>query len=223
MYDIVFISYNESNADDNWLKLKSRFPFTKRVHGVKGIHQAHIAAAKKCYTDMVWIVDGDAEILDTFNFDYTTKDLDYVHVWRSQNPVNDLVYGNGGVKLFPRLLTINMDTSKPDMTTSISTKFKKMEETSNINTFNTDPFNTWKSAFRECCKLASKVIDRQKTDETDERLLAWCTKGKDRLHGEYAISGAAAGARYGAANQGDIAALKMINDFKWLEEKFNGK
>ena len=227
MYDIVFISYNESNADDNWRKLKSRFPFAKRVHGVKGIHQAHIAAAKKCYTDMIWIVDGDAEILDTFNFDYATKDLDYVHVWRSQNPVNDLVYGNGGVKLFPRLLTIDMDTSKPDMTTSISTKFKKMEEISNINTFNTDPFNTWKSAFRECCKLASKVIDRQKTDETDERLLAWCTRGKDRLYGEYSILGAVAGARYGTANQGDIAALKMINDFIWLDEKFkkgyNGK
>jgi hypothetical protein len=220
MYDIVFISYNESNADDNWLKLKSRFPFAKRVHGVKGIHQAHIAAAKKCYTDMIWIVDGDAEILDAFNFDYVTNDLDYVHVWRSQNPVNDLVYGNGGVKLFPRLLTLNMDTSKPDMTTSISTKFKKMEEISNVNTFNTDPFNTWKSAFRECCKLSSKVIDRQKTDETNERLLAWCTKGKDRPHGEYAISGAAAGARYGTANQGDIDALKKINDFLWLDEQF---
>jgi hypothetical protein len=223
MYDIVFISYQELNADDNWTLLKSRFPFARRIHGVRGIHQAHIAAAKKCFTDMIWIVDGDAEILDTFNFDYITKDIDYVHVWRSQNPVNDLVYGNGGVKLFPRLLTVNMDTSKPDMTTSISTKFKKMEEISNINTFNTDPFNTWKSAFRECCKLSSKVIDRQKTDETDERLLAWCTKGKDRQYGEYAILGARAGTIYGTANQGDIAALKMINDFNWLEEKFNGE
>jgi hypothetical protein len=220
MYDIVFISYNESNADVNWLRLKSRFPFAKRVHSIKGIHQAHIAAAKKCYTDMVWIVDGDAEILDTFNFDYVTNDLDYVHVWRSQNPVNDLVYGNGGVKLFPRLLTINMDTSKPDMTTSISTKFKKMEEISNINTFNTDPFNTWKSAFRECCKLASKVIDRQKTDETDERLLAWCTKGTDRLYGEESMAGAKYGAKYGAINAGNIDALKKINDFDWLKEQY---
>ena len=220
MYDIVFISYQESNADDNWLKLKSRFPFAKRVHGVKGIHQAHIAAAKKCCTDMIWIVDGDAEILDTFNFDYATKDLDYVHVWRSQNPVNDLVYGNGGVKLFPRLLTINMDTSKPDMTTSISTKFKKMEEISNINTFNTDPFNTWKSAFRECCKLSSKIIDRQKNTETDTRLHTWCTVGKDKPLGEFAIKGARAGMVYGTENRENIDALKMINDFDWLKEQY---
>lgn len=92
MYDIVFISYQEPNADENYAKLKERFPTTKRVHGVKGIHQAHIAAAKKCFTKMLWIVDGDAEILD--DFDYTVDDynLDTVHVWRSQNPVNGLIY-----------------------------------------------------------------------------------------------------------------------------------
>ncbi len=59
MFDIVFISYNEPNAESNWLKLKNRFPMTKRVHGVKGIHNAHIIAAKKCFTKMIWVVDGD--------------------------------------------------------------------------------------------------------------------------------------------------------------------
>lgn len=223
MYDIAFISYQEVNADENWTRLKSRFPFSKRVHGVKGIHQAHIVAASYCLTDMFWIVDGDAEILDSFDFEYKTKDTDYVHVWRSQNPVNDLIYGNGGVKLFPRQMTIDMDTSKPDMTTSISSKFRKMDEISNVTAFNTTPFNTWKSAFRECCKLASKVIDRQKTDETDERLIAWCTKGQGRKYGEESIAGARAGTLYGRENAGNIEALKMINDFSWLEEQYNGK
>ena len=161
MYDIVFISYQEPNADSNWKLLKRRFPFARRVHGVKGIHQAHIAAAKKCFTNMLWVVDGDAMVLDSFNFDYVPQDPEYVFVWRSKNPVNDLEYGNGGIKLLPRLMTLNMDTSKPDMTTSISTKFKPVKIVSNITTFNTDPFNAWKSAFRECCNLSSTVIDRQ--------------------------------------------------------------
>ena len=52
MYDMVFISYQEPNADENWDKLKSRFPLARRVHGVKGIHQAHIEAAKKSHTHM---------------------------------------------------------------------------------------------------------------------------------------------------------------------------
>lgn len=220
MYDIVFISYKEPNADENWNRLKSRFPFAKRVHGVKGIHQAHIRAASICFTDMIWVVDGDAQVLDNFNFDYEPFDLEYVYVWRSRNPINDLEYGNGGLKLLPRNMTLNMDTSKPDMTTSISTKFKPVFEVSNITAFNSDPFNTWKSAFRECCKLSSKIIDRQKSDESNERLKIWCTVGKDRLYGEYAISGARLGTSYGETSKGNLEELKKINDFDWLKNIF---
>jgi hypothetical protein len=196
----------------------------KRIHGVKGIHQAHIAAAKKCFTKMFWIVDGDAMIMDDFNFDYEvpSHQQDHVHVWRSKNPVNDLVYGYGGIKLFPRRMTIHMDTNKPDMTTSITGKFKAMPQLSNVTAFNTGPFETWKSAFRECTKLASKIIDRQKNEETENRLHIWQTVGKDRPYGEFALRGAQAGSAYGKASQGDIEALKKINDFEWLLEKFNG-
>jgi hypothetical protein len=223
-YDIVFISYQEPLADVYYKYLTYRFPRAKRVHGIKGIHQAHIEAAKLCETDMVWIVDGDALITKDFKFDYQVAqwDKEVVHVWRSVNPINDLVYGYGGVKLFPRMLAINMDTSKPDMTTSISSKFKAVQEISNTTGFNTDPFNTWKSAFRECTKLSSKVIDRQKDDETQQRLQTWCTKGKDRPFGEYAILGATAGKQYGIDNVGNIEALKKINDFDWLKEQFDG-
>ena len=223
-YDIVFISYQEPNADENYARLQERFPNAKRVHGVKGIHQAHIEGAKLCNTDMVWIVDGDAEIVDDFNFDYQVPrwQHDHVHVWRSKNPINGLVYGYGGVKLFPRQLTIDMDTSKPDMTTSISGKFKAIKHISNVTAFNTDPFNTWKSAFRECCKLASKVIDRQKDDETDQRLKIWTSVGKNKPYGEYALMGARAGMSYGLSNKGNIDALKKINDFDWLKDWFNG-
>lgn len=220
MYDIVFISYNEPNADENWQRLQARFPLAKRIHGVKGIHQAHIAAAKKCYTNMFWVVDGDAVILDSFDFSYKTRLLDTVYVWRSRNPINDLEYGNGGVKLLPRHMTINMDTTKPDMTTSISTKFKAVLEVSNITAFNSDPFNTWKSAFRECVKLSSRIIDRQVTDETSKRLDAWCSLGADKPHGEYAIKGAIAGSKYGIQHKHNISALKKINDFDWLASEF---
>ena len=224
-YDIVFISYQEPNADEYYKYLTDRFPKARRVHGVKGIHQAHIEAARLCETDMFWIVDGDALIDSKFKFNYQVArwDQDTVHVWRSVNPINDLVYGYGGVKLFPTELTLNMDTSKPDMTTSISNKFRAVQEISNTTAFNTDPFNTWKSAFRECAKLSSKIIDRQKDDETQERLNVWCTKGKDRPFGNYAITGAKMGALYGARYQNDKNMLKKINDFDWLKEQFDAR
>jgi hypothetical protein len=217
------VTYNEPNAEENWTNLKKRFPRAKRVDGVKGIHNAHVAAAKLANTKMVWIVDGDAVIAKNFNFDYIVhpNKMDWVYVWRSKNPINDLEYGFGGIKLFPRDLTINMDMSKPDMTTSISTKYKPIFEVSNITSFNTDPFSTWRSAFRECCKLASKVIDRQNDEETLGRLDTWCTVGEDRPYGNYAIAGAIQGRAYGTLNKGHLGALTKINNFEWLKERFN--
>lgn len=223
MYDIVFISYSEPNAEVNWERLKKRFPLAKRVKDVKGIHQAHIAAAKKCFTKMFWVVDGDAEVATDFDFDHEVGeyDLDVVHVWRSRNPINDLEYGYGGVKLLPRKLTIDMDVNRSDMTTSISDKFKVMEQVSNITAFNTDPFNTWKSAFRECVKLAARVIDGQVDAETEHRLMTWCTYADKRQFNDWAFLGAEDGKMYGLQNAGNIDALNKINNFEWLHEFFS--
>lgn len=220
MFDIIFISYNEANADENFAKLKQRFPLSKRVHGVKGIHQAHIAAAKKSFTKMFWVVDADAQVLENFKFDFKPDNQEAVYVWRSQNPINGLEYGYGGIKLLPKKLTLEMDTTKPDMTTSISKDFYAMSEISNVTAFNTDPYSTWRSAFRECVKLSSKIIDGQISKETEERLYAWYTLGKDKPYGEYAIAGALAGNLYGQENAANLAALSLINDFDWLKSQF---
>lgn len=223
LFDVVFISYNESNAEENYTKLLKKIPNAKRVHGVKGIHNAHREAAKLVSTNMFWIVDGDADICDDFNFDYQVPKWEFttVFVWRSLNSVNDLVYGYGGVKLFPTELTLNMDTTTADMTTSISKNFKPMEQISNITVFNTDPFSTWKSAFRECVKLSSKIIDRQKNTETESRLHSWKTLGIEKPYGEYSLKGAAMGEQFGIKYKGDKEQLKKINDFDWLYEVFN--
>jgi hypothetical protein len=223
MYDVIFISYNEAEADTNWNELKRKVPWAIRVHGVKGIHQAHIQADKQAFTPMIWIIDADAQIVDDFDFGYVTtrNNRDAVHVWRGCNPINDLEYGNGGVKLFPRLATVNMDTTTTDMTTSISNKFIPMDQVSNVTAFNVDEFSTWRSAFRECTKLSSKVIDRQNNEETENRLRVWQTVGADRLFGKYAIAGALAGTIYGKENNNNAIALKNINDFDWLKERFD--
>jgi hypothetical protein len=217
MYDIIFISYDESNADENFTRLKERFPLAKRVHGVRGIHNAHIAAAKKSFTKMFWVVDADAIILDNFNFDYTAPDwdLESVHVWRSCNPVNGLEYGYGGVKLLPKKLTMALDTTTIDMTTSISKNFNVMEVISNITAFNTDAYSTWRSAFRECVKLSVNG-----DSESKERLSTWCVLNDDIPYGFYAYLGALAGQSYGEKNASNKEALSKINDFNWLQDRW---
>ena len=219
MYDIVFISYQEPNAQHRYSILKQRFPYAKRIHGVKGIHQAHIEAAKISATDMFWAVDADAIIVEDFDFSYIPKveQQEWVHVWHSKNPLNDLTYGYGGVKLLPRQLTLDMDTTSSDMTTSISSNLKVIEEVSNISAFNIDEFSTWRSAFRECAKLASKSIDRQNKEETNERLKTWTTYASGDYSGD-ALRGARDGMRFGLSSSSN---LNLINDFDWLKEKYN--
>ena len=66
-------------------------------------------------------------------------------------------------------------------------------------------------------KLSSKIIHRQKSEETNKRLKIWTSEGGDRPFGEYAIKGARAGVAFGNAG----IDLHLINDFTWLEEKYN--
>lgn len=223
LFDIVFISYHEPDADLHYKMLTERVGRNVyRVDGVKGIHNAHKQAASLVSTEMFWVVDADAVIVDNFNFDYQVIRHNYntVYVWRSSNPINNLEYGYGGVKLLPTKETLNMDMNSADMTTSISPKFQAVPALSNITAFNTNPFNTWRSAFRECCKLASKSIDRQDDEETTERLDAWCKLNSEAQYGNYGYLGALAGRKYGQENAGNLPALSKINDFDWLKEQF---
>lgn len=221
-YDVVFLSYDESNSDKNFELLKNKAPNAKRVHGVKGIHQAHYEAAKLCESDYFWVVDADAIIVDNFVFEYKIDfySPETVRVWRSKNSVNDLIYGNGGVKLLPRMATLRMNMNSPDMTTSISKRYEPVMFVSNITEFNTDSFRSWRSAFRECVKLSSQVINNQNANESLDRLNTWCTVGIDKPYGKYVIDGANSGREYGTKNKNDIVALRKINDFTWLKEQY---
>jgi hypothetical protein len=222
MYDIIFISYDEENADDNYTRLKKRFPLAKRVHGIKGIQEAHRAAAKKAFTNKFWVVDGDAIIVHEFDFSFECIDPinDPVYVWRAINGVNGLEYGNGGVKLLPRQKVLDLPTVEMDFTTKIADVFYPMTQVSNESDFHLTPLSAWRAAFRECVKLASKSIVGQVDNETEERLRIWKTSLGAR-NGEKCIAGAIAGEQYALDNINNSQALAKINDYDWLTEKFN--
>jgi hypothetical protein len=221
-YEVFFLSYNEPNADENFKRLLTKMPLAQRIAGIKGIFNAHYAAAVKSTKPFFWVVDADAEIVDNFSFNYVAPpwDFDVTHIWKSKNPVNDLVYGNGGVKLIPRHLLLGADKTSVDIATSISNNIKVVDEISNINNFAVDEYSAWRSAFRECVKLSSRIIHGQVDEESKERLNTWCTVGADRLFGQVVIDGALAGRKYGQENAADTAALSKINDFEWLQGQF---
>lgn len=210
-FDVIFISYNEPSAENNWQRLLTKCPTAKRVNGIKGILNAHKAAAELSTTDMFWVVDADAYIVDNFEFNSFIYDRNTTYIWHSRNPVNGLEYGYGGVKLFPRAKLLNNTDMLVDVSTSLGS-LQVIKQVACETRFNTDPFNTWKSAFRECAKLAAGVIKNQISKDTQHRLDVWCTIGD-----EYSTTGANAGRLYGKQNKDKLI---NINNYEWLYEQF---
>ena len=213
--DVIFISYKEPNADENWRRVLEKAPWAKRVHGVEGIFNAHKAAAKLAKTDMFFVVDGDAWLVDDWEFDFQPGifDRDCAYVWSSINPVNDLIYQNGGVKLFSkRILMKQRKWTTLDMFTGIMPKIKAENKVSCVTSFNVDEFSTWRSAFRECVKL---YISNQMG-----KLNSWLDSDVDKPYGEYAVLGAEAACQFAKEYEGNQEALLNINNYNWLENHF---
>ena len=60
--DIIFLSYDEPNAEKNYADLCSKAPWAKRVHGVEGSDAAHKACADLSETENFITIDGDTII-----------------------------------------------------------------------------------------------------------------------------------------------------------------
>ena len=198
MLDIIFISYDEPNAEKNWRSLKNRFPHAQRVHGVKGIANAHIAAAKKSNTKFFYVVDADAEVMDTFKFDYKPSqyEAEYVHIWSAFNPAIGMDYGYGGVKLFSKAFFKKV-TTQLDFTTTLTKGIKVMDEIACITRFNSDQIRAFRGAFRETVKLYIASTDdtrpAKEIREARERLAAWLDPLPACDYREYVLAGAVAG------------------------------
>lgn len=221
-FDIVMISYHEAEADENYQTLKARFPEAMHVKNIEGIGAAHKRAAELAKTEMVYIVDADADIRSNFYFDYVppmAKRSNTTYVWSAKNPINGLEYGYGGIKLFPRKQLLEMGHTLPDFTTGVAF-YQPISDVSNVTRFNKDPYRTWRAAFRECVKLASGINPNNPKQESLDRLEAWCTIDNGERFGRYCIKGANEGREYGELHRDDVEALNKINDFEWLREQF---
>lgn len=164
MLDVFFISMGEANAEDNWKKLIALRPDAKRVSNVKGIYEVHKTCAKLSATDNFWVVDADAWVLNDFDFGWTpdpevqhwnVAERDCVLIWRSRNPINDLEYGYGGVKMFPKRPFLDDRAWHIDLSTTIGSVTVIKDQLSCETRFNATPESAWIGGFRECAKLAS--------------------------------------------------------------------
>lgn len=221
MLDVIFLSYDEPNCEENWERVLSVYPEAKRVHGVKGILKAHQECVRISKTDHFFVIDGDAYILDGFKFETPTEDLkNNTYIWRSRNAVNMVAYSNGGVKIVPKSLFDCYDWGIDVYLTIKKEGLIQMNQVASETRFNTSPFHTWRAAFRECIVLSSKEAEGLEDKQREFVLKAWCLKGADRPFGKWCILGARQGKEYGEKHKGNVEALKKMNDYGWLKRQF---
>lgn len=232
MVDLIFLSYSESNCELNWKHLTDRFPRAQRIHGIDGVAQAHAMAARMSRTDYFFIIDGDNEILPDFQMDFHfTPNPSAVYVWRAKNPVNDLVYGYGGIKLYNRTLLENLNPSVAattvDLATSITLNYQPIPEIASITHFNATPLEAWRGGFREAVKLTLNVLKNPGDSVSAQRLETWCSKGSERPNGRWAIRGAQQGQAFAqkewSAEPRALSSLAIINNFQFLNSLFENQ
>lgn len=216
--DIIFISYDEPQADENWDKLKERFAHARRLHGVQGMHNALVEAANLSKTSWFYAVFAKTELAPGFNFtfspDYYQQPKHYI--FHARNVLNGLEYGHMGVVMYNCELVKNQKDFGIDYT--MSAAHAVIPELSAIASFNSNPYHTWRTAFRECAKL-SQFVNEQSNIENEYRLDVWLSEANGD-YAEWCLRGARDGYEFYQANKTMPAQLKQAFDWTWLQQYF---
>jgi hypothetical protein len=210
--DVVYLSYDEPQKEEFWVKIKNMVPWAVRVDGVKGSDAAHKAAAAASTTERFVLIDGD-NLPDSEFFNQTLElsNEQYeqaVFRWRARNHINGLMYGNGGISSWTRTFVMNMQTHEnTDGRTETQVEFCfdplywAMHDCYSTTYPNGDAFHAWRAGFREGVKMCLDRGARPSLEDFKQRvqqrnldhLTIWHNIGADVEHGEWAIAGARQG------------------------------
>jgi hypothetical protein len=210
--DVVYLSYDEPQKEEFWVKIKNMVPWAVRVDGVKGSDAAHKAAAAASTTERFILIDGD-NLPDAEFFNQTlelpTEQWEQaVFRWRARNYINGLMYGNGGLSSWTRTFVNNMRTHEnTDGRTETEVEFCfdplywAMHDCYSTTYPNGDAYHAWRAGFREGVKMCLDRGVRPSLEEFKQKvqqknlnhLTIWHNIGTDVDYGEWAIAGARQG------------------------------
>lgn len=213
--DVIFISNGEPMAEQNWQQLLSICSTAKRSDGVTGRERAYKAAAEISTTPWFFAVFAKTEVLPTFKFDFQPDLMQQPkhYIFHSRNPLNGLEYGAMNINLYNQQLVLD---TKPGLDFTLSAAHEVVPICASISRFNTDPWVTWRSAFREVLKL-KREVDLGADVEIQHRLNVWTTSA-DGENAEWCLQGARNALEYYQEVNGDYEKLKLSFDWAWLQE-----
>jgi len=244
--DCIYLSYDEPQKEEFWLKIKNMVPWAKRVDSIKGSDAAHKAAGNASDTERFILIDGDNMPDESFfnlQLDFTDKDPKYKiaqYRWKAINNINGLRYGNGGMSSWTKTYVREMKTHEHQTEGDVSriadfcldskdNLYWTMYDCYSTTYPNYTPFQAWRAGFREGVKM---VLDRGSKPTVDalketvasrnlNNLTIWHNIGCDVENGEWAIYGARLGTYMTMLTQWDPANVQWFDNYTVLWEEHN--
>ena len=235
--DVIYLSYDEPQKEEFWVRIRNMVPWAKRVDGVKGSDAAHKAAAAASDTGRFILIDGD-NLPDTNFFNLTlqfeTEQWEQaVFRWRARNHINGLMYGNGGISSWTKEFVSNMKTHENtdgrDETVvefCFDPLYWAMHDCYSTTYPNGSAQQAWRAGFREGVKMCLDKGRRPSAAEFKNRvhrrnldhLTIWHNVGRDTEHGAWAIAGARQGTFMTMLSDWDY---REVQDFDYLNDLWN--
>ena len=209
--DVVYLSYDEPQKEEFWIKIQNMVPWAVRVDGVKGSDAAHKAAATASTTDRFVLIDGDnLPDPEFFNLQLELDDdsKDAVFRWRARNHINGLQYGNGGLSSWTKDFVYNMKThensdgkDENNVEFCFYDKYWPMHDCYSVTYPNATAYQAWRAGFREGVKMSLNRGRKPSLQEFEDHIVSrnydnlcvWQSVGQDVENGIWAIAGSRAG------------------------------
>lgn len=235
--DCIFLSYDEPQKEEFWVKVKNIVPWAKRVDGVKGSDAAHKVAAATSDTDRFVLIDAD-NLPDESFFNLTLEFPENswhnaVFRWRARNHINGLMYGNGGISCWTKDFVNNMQTheastgkDETDVEFCFDPLYWPMHDCYSTTYPNGSPKHAWRAGFREGVKMCLDGGRKPTVADFKERvhsrnldhLTVWHNVGMDVEYGDWAIAGARMGTQWTMLSTWNH---KQVQWFDTLEDIWN--
>ena len=210
--DVIFLTFDESNREEFWIKIRNMIPWAKRVDGIKGSDAAHKAAAAASTTDRFILIDGD-NMPDQkfFNLSLTFPTAEWqqaVYRWRARNHINGLMYGNGGISSWTKDFVNRMRTheatdgrAETQVEFCFDPLYWPMHDCYSTTYPNQSSYHAWRAGFREGVKMClNKGVKPTLTEfQTQvhqrnlDHLTIWHNVGRDVEYGSWSMAGARMG------------------------------
>ena len=236
--DCIYLSYDEPQKEEFWLKVKNMVPWAKRVDNVKGSDAAHKAAGEASDTERFILIDGDNMPEESFfniQLDFTDKDETFRKAqfrWKAINSINGLRYGNGGMSSWTKTYVREMQTHEHQKDgdesriadfclDSKDNLYWAMHDCYSTTYPNYTPFQAWRAGFREGVKMSLNRGLRPSIDEFKEtvaprnlnNLTIWQNIGMDVENGEWAIMGARMGTYMTMLTDWDVHNVQWFDNY----------